>query len=342
VRRIINPYRRVENVLGLGGFRARLNLKQEKVRRASDSKDGDLWPVQQCTFSPDVDVMKSTPLTAIAIVACCALSACGGSTASPKASRSNVPADLVPAAVRARGVLRVGGDASYPPMESLDNAAPVGFDVDLTREIAKKLDLKSAFSNVSWDNLVPALAKHDLDVVASSMTDTADRQKDRDFIDYLNAGTQPVVRAGNPHHVGDLGALGACGVKLAYQAETTQADQATILANHCEQAGKPAPAFVETSSSENPIDAVTKGSADAAMVDFPVAAGSVAGGGVEMVGHQVEAAPYGYAVAKDAGLMPAIQSALRAVMDDGTYDRLLKKWGITAGSLKTAARNGGA
>ncbi len=81
------------------------------------------------------------------------------------------------------------------------------------------------------------------------------------------------------------------------------------------------------------------------IADFPVAAYSArtSGGGndFEVVGEQIDPAPYGIAVAKDkTALRDAVQAALRAIIADGTYDRILDKWGVARGALKTADING--
>ena len=67
------------------------------------------------------------------------------------------------------------------------------------------------------------------------------------------------------------------------------------------------------------------GGADAGSSDFPVAAYAVktSGGGkdFQIVGEQVEAAPYGIAVAKDnTQLRDALQAALDAIIKNGEYD----------------------
>jgi polar amino acid transport system substrate-binding protein len=46
--------------------------------------------------------------------------------------------------------------------------------------------------------------------------------------------------------------------------------------------------------------------------------------------------------AEDTRLRDALRDALRAVIDDGTYDQILARWNLTDGALKTAAINGGA
>lgn len=67
------------------------------------------------------------------------------------------------------------------------------------------------------------------------------------------------------------------------------------------------------------------------------------GGGndFQLVGEQVEAAPYGIAVAKDqTQLRDALKAALDAVIKSGEYEKILKKWGADAGAIKAAVING--
>jgi polar amino acid transport system substrate-binding protein len=83
------------------------------------------------------------------------------------------------------------------------------------------------------------------------------------------------------------------------------------------------------------------GRADAALADFPVAAynAKVSGQGADfqVAGAQIDPGPYGIGVRKDdAELRQVLQEALRAIVADGSYDRVLTKWNVTDGSLKTA------
>jgi polar amino acid transport system substrate-binding protein len=85
--------------------------------------------------------------------------------------------------------------------------------------------------------------------------------------------------------------------------------------------------------------------ADAALADFPVAAynAKVSGHGAdfEVVGDQIDPGPYGIGLRKqDTELRGALQAALRAIIADGSYDRILRKWNVTAGALKTAKVTG--
>jgi polar amino acid transport system substrate-binding protein len=68
------------------------------------------------------------------------------------------------------------------------------------------------------------------------------------------------------------------------------------------------------------------------------------GGGndFQVVGDQVEAAPYGIAVAKNnTQLRDALQAAMDAIIKNGEYEKILTKWGVTDGAVKAATINGG-
>ncbi len=52
-------------------------------------------------------------------------------------------------------------------------------------------------------------------------------------------------------------------------------------------------------------------------------------------------APYGLAVPKDSTkLVQAVQAALKSVIADGTYAKILAKWNLRQGSLTTSVING--
>ncbi len=103
------------------------------------------------------------------------------------------------------------------------------------------------------------------------------------------------------------------------------------------------PAFDDNQQAETRL---RSGGADAVSADFPVAAYAVktSGGGkdFQIVGGQVEAAPYGIAVAKsNTQLRDALQAALNAVIKSGEYEKILQKWGAQDGAVKESVINGG-
>ena len=68
------------------------------------------------------------------------------------------------------GILTVGSDTTYPPMEYKEGDKIVGFDFDLAQAIADKLGLKLDFQTTAWDGIFPALIAHKFDVVMSAVS----------------------------------------------------------------------------------------------------------------------------------------------------------------------------
>jgi len=79
-----------------------------------------------------------------------------------------------------------------------------------------------------------------------------------------------------------------------------------------------------------------------AMADSPVAAYQVkqSNGTFKLSGREYGTAPYGIAIPKNNGMAKPIQAAVEHLMADGTYMKILDKWGIQAGAIPTPKING--
>jgi len=77
-------------------------------------------------------------------------------------------------------------------------------------------------------------------------------------------------------------------------------------------------------------------SADSPITDYAIAQSK---GKLQAAGKSFGVAPYGVAIAKSSTLSTAVQKALQALVDDGTYTAILAKWGVTDGALKTITIN---
>ncbi|KVE39508.1 ABC transporter substrate-binding protein [Burkholderia sp. TSV86] len=96
--------------------------------------------------------------------------------------------------------VRIGVDASYPPFESTaPNGEIVGFDVDLTKEICKRINVKCVWIPQDLDGVIPALKAKKFDVIVSSLTVTDKRREQIDFSDKLyDAPARMIAKAGSP------------------------------------------------------------------------------------------------------------------------------------------------
>lgn len=245
--------------------------------------------------------------------------------------------------VRERGRLLVGSDIAYAPVEFYEEGTnrAVGIDIDLCEAIAKQMGLRGCeFRNTTFDGIIPALEAKRFDIIMSAMSDTPERQKEIDFIDYFKAGTSILVRKGNPDRITSLDDL--CGKAVGIQKGTTQEEVANAQKEKCKARGSDLTVLTFETDPEAQ-QALKAGRTVADMNDFPVAAYvAQTTGDFEVVGEQIEAGPYGIGVRKeDTDLRDALQKALKAIIADGTYDRILAKWNVTQGALKTAAINGG-
>jgi polar amino acid transport system substrate-binding protein len=78
------------------------------------------------------------------------------------------------------------------------------------------------------------------------------------------------------------------------------------------------------------------------MADSPVAEYQVkqSKGQFKLVGQVYGTAPYGIALPKGSGLPNPFLGALKKLMADGTYKKILTKWGVTAGAISNPTIDG--
>lgn len=273
----------------------------------------------------------------IAIAAVLAGSGCAATNVAPKpVDQVSQARDLVPSELRERGELIVGTDPTFQPMTYLENGQYLGMDIDLGNAIAGRLGLRLKWTTVPFGGLIDQTVDHKIDLIMTSMFDKAARQNRIDFLDYMYVGTSIVV----PKGTGDIGGMaGLCGRRVAVQADTVYADAANRQSERCPADKKPTVVPVP----QDPIPEVSAGRADAAINDYPIGSFRVAQDqNLEISGSQIEAMPYGIGFAKDRkGLTKAFQQAFYVLVEDGTYDRLLAKWKLAEGALRTGAINGG-
>jgi len=121
-----------------------------------------------------------------------------------------------------KGVLMVGMEIGYPPMEYMsdDGVTPIGFDVSMAKAIAAKMGLEVQFVDTAWDGIFAAVATRKFDCIMSSVTITPERQNAYNFSKPYIQNTLAIVMPKNsPIKVRSPQDLAGLGV--AYQEETT-------------------------------------------------------------------------------------------------------------------------
>ena len=98
------------------------------------------------------------------------------------------------------GTLTVCTASPYAPFEFRQNGEIVGFDIDLTKEVAKSLGVKTAIENKKFDDIDSGkvLNQNECDVAVAALTITGDRARVVDFSSpYFDAGQEMVVQSGS-------------------------------------------------------------------------------------------------------------------------------------------------
>jgi polar amino acid transport system substrate-binding protein len=316
------------------------------------------------TRRPTLTRPRAAAVGALAVAGALLLTGCGDQTKDKStgkesgSSTGSAPlADKLPQAIRDKGVVKVGSDIAYAPVEFKDSSGKtVGIDPDLAEAVGKQLGVKFEFQNGTFDTLIGGLAAKRYDIAMSAMTDTKDRQEGIDadtgkkvgsgvdFVDYFTAGVSLYTNKGADASISTWDDL--CGKTMAVQRNTFSHDLAKDQATKCKKDGKPELKIEDFATNPEAETRMRSKGADVVSADFPIAAYSVknAGGGqyFEIVGDQVEAGPYGIAVAKDnTELRDALQAALQAIIDNGEYKKIIDKWGVGDGAITEAKINGG-
>jgi polar amino acid transport system substrate-binding protein len=296
---------------------------------------------------------RAATLVAAATSAALVLTGCGddpdssGSSSSGDAASESLPsvevdealAARVPAEIGKDGKITVGSDTSYAPSEFIaeDGKTVVGFDVDLFSLVAKKIGFDAEFESASFDSIIAGVGSGRYEVGVSSFTINPDRLAQASMISYFSAGTQWATKKGNPE---DVDPENACGKKIAVQKGTVQVDDITARSADCEAAGKDAITIDQYEGQDEATAAVVSGKDDAGLADSPVMAYAVqqTNGQLELLGGIYDSAPYGYVVPKaQAEFAQVLADALTALIEDGTYQQVLEKWGVEAGAIDTPA-----
>ena len=243
-------------------------------------------------------------------------------------------AKMLPDYVTKDGKLTIGMDTSYAPAEFLaaDGKTPVGFDVDIAKALAGVFGLEADPETANFDSIIPAVgAKYDIGI--SSFTVTKERLEAVDFVSHFNAGSAWAVKKGNPNKV-DTSDL--CGLKIAVQTGTTQEEEVNKGAEQCKADNKLDIQILSNKLQTDVTTNVVTGKADVFYADSPVAGYAIAqtDGELETLGKAEGIAPEGIVVKKgDQQMDEALQKALQKLIDDGTYMKILKYWGVQDGAI---------
>ncbi len=247
----------------------------------------------------------------------------------------------LPQAIKDKG-LTVAIMPNYPPMDFKDPATNqlTGVDYDLGMAIGKKLGVKINWQEVGFEEMVNAVVTKRVDMVMSGMTDTKARQKVVNFIDYFSSGPQFYTLTARTDITSPLD---LCGKRVGTSRRTTFPQEIAAWSKaNCEPAGKPdivvvgaeGTADARTQLLQHRLDAALQGSET-----LPYIMG-LEKGTFKPIGKALSLQNTGMAISKDAGpLTTAVQQAIDQMIADGSYQKILSKWGLADGAVAKATLN---
>ncbi|MFD2079465.1 polar amino acid transport system substrate-binding protein [Actinopolymorpha cephalotaxi] len=284
----------------------------------------------------------ATTSCAVLVAAATVLAGCGSSSQSGSATKPTVTtkadsklAAMVPQEIKADKKIRVGTDASYAPNEFMDadGKTVIGMDVELYDAIAAKLGLRVDWVPSEFGNILPAVQSGKYEAGVSSFTINPERTKQVLMISYFNSPIQWVTEKGNPKKVS---IDSACGLQVGVQKDTVEVPDLEARSKKCVAAGKPKIGVQALPGQDTVTSNVVTGKYDAMTADLPIAVYAVrqSQGKLALLGEPYGQAPYGFIVGKDQKkFADAIAAATKAIIDDGTYAKILKKWGNEKGAI---------
>lgn len=215
-------------------------------------------------------------------------------------------------------VLRVGTDATFPPMEFVENGKRTGFDIELVEALAKAMGKQVEWVDIDFKGLIPGLISKRFDMAVSAIYITDERKKVVDFTEpYYAGGLVAMVKDGNTaiKKLADLD-----GKKVTVQVGTKSVGFLTEKFPKVQR--------VEVEKNQEMFNLVDIGRADAAVTGKPAAYQYVrTRPGLRVLEEQLTTEEYGMALRKDAPeLTRAVNAAIAKLKADGTYAAIVKKW----------------
>jgi polar amino acid transport system substrate-binding protein len=253
----------------------------------------------------------------------------------PTPPKSAAVAALVPRSVRTAGAISFAEDATYAPDEFIaaNGHTIVGMDADLADALASVMGLKANLVNATFDTIIPGLQSGKYEVGLSSFTITPARAKVVNFVSYFKAGEGFYVKASSTQKINGLGSL--CGLTVSVESGTTEQSDAQTQNTTCKKANKAGVTVLSYADQNSANLAVSSGRASVGFADSQIAAYIVkqSSGAFKLAGSAIEVAPYGIAFPKTTTLDKATQAALKVLISDGIYAKILNKWGLATGAV---------
>lgn len=251
--------------------------------------------------------------------------------------------DMLPKKIKDAGFINLATDAHHPPCDFLmeDNKTFTGWEEDFRQALGKKLGIEIRPTSIAFDGLIPGVQSGRYDAAMQCISDTLVREKQVDFVD-VSLSTNGIYALESSNVTADP--LSLCGLKSGSQSGTTYGQTVeNVLSPYCVKNGKPPIERMEFNSQDATILAMLSG-----RVDFLVNDASSAKYIREhaqkplklVVPDILEKWVNGIVLPKGSDeLANALLAGTKALLADGTYDKVMEKYDLKAIILREPGIN---
>jgi polar amino acid transport system substrate-binding protein len=217
---------------------------------------------------------------------------------------------------------------AYPPLQFVDpkSGKAIGWEYDAMEEIARRLNFKVEYQNISWDAMIQSVSAGQYDIGMTGISIKDDRREKVDFsVPYMRSEMFMLVRADENRFTDaksfaafDKGLVGA-------QAGTTPFYTAVYdVLDGNEQ--NPRLRLMETFGAS--VQALKTGDVDLVLTDGVAGKGYVdaSNGTLKLIGGPLGGDDFGFIFKKGSDLVAPVNAAIAALKADGTFAALDKKW----------------
>jgi polar amino acid transport system substrate-binding protein len=215
----------------------------------------------------------------------------------------------------------------------------VGWEIDILRAATQSLGLTLDLRPTTFDTLIPGLQAKRFDAAVGQMGVSVVREKVVDMIGTLLGNELLAAYADSTLSVKTLDDL--CGVTVA----TTRGSREMVFAEEhqpkCAAAGKKPINALAFNDGNGAAEAMMSRRADAFWLGSTAVSYFVAQskGRTKVVGSYTDISYIGTALPKGSEMAAPLRAAIQHVIDNGTYGKIVTKWGLTDGAIKEAPLN---
>jgi polar amino acid transport system substrate-binding protein len=271
-------------------------------------------------------VIRKALIATAALCSAISLSSCSSTPEeAPPSAVVTPPPELVET-----GYLTYGTAASFPPFEFKENGQPAGFDIDMGKQIADYMGLRTKILDIDFDGLIPALQGGRVDIINSAMYINPERAAKVDFVPYMKIGETLIGRTDSNVTISKL-PDDLSGKTIAVTRGAIGEDYMNDFNADLNAKGLPPMTIMALPNNQDALLAVQSGRADAFDTSTPGAAHTLSETPDKFKVFTTFAldTQIGIAMPKDKPeLKAAIEAAVQRFIDEGKYNELLAKYNL--------------